>query len=158
MYGKFFKCKYLSLMYSNLLVSKQQIWMTISNDKQQVCFSNYVRLYFGNITLLYTLIGLYTWSGTSNISFMFDIAYCRFTWRDCSTMLKLILCLPTGSVLCWVRYCWRPRSGMTRPCGMWTTVRSWRTLQWRTCKSGFIEHSCCQGVKMNIFFGGGGVK
>lgn len=108
---------------------------------------------------VYTYRYIYTWSGTSYNSFMFDIAYCRFTWRDCSTMLKLILCLPTGSVLCWVRYCWRPRSGMTRPCGMWTTVRSWRTLQWRTCKSGSIEHPYCQGVKTNIFLGkGGGVK
>lgn len=105
---------------------------------------------------VYTYRYIYTWSGTSYNSFMFDIAYCRFTWRDCSTMLKLILCLPTGSVLCWVRYCWRPRSGMTRPCGMWTTVRSWRTLQWRTCKSGSIEHPYCQGVKMNIFLGSGG--
>lgn len=125
----------------------------INNKSVSQIISDYILAKLRVYTYRYNIPGIYTWSGTWYNSFMFDIAYCRFTWRDCSTMLKLILCLPTGSVLCWVQYCWRPRSGMTRPCGMWTTVRSWRTLQWRTCKSGSIEHPCCQGFKTNILGG-----
>lgn len=58
----------------------------------------------------------------------------RSIWRGCWPTPRSISVPGTGRGWCWAPSCWRPRSGTTRPSGMWTTARSSKTSLWRTCK------------------------
>lgn len=58
----------------------------------------------------------------------------RCTWKDCWHTLRWISVRVTGSELFSVPFCWPPKSGTTRQCGMSTTVRSSKISQWRTCE------------------------
>lgn len=63
----------------------------------------------------------------------------RCIWNVFWPMLSWTSALPTGSALFWEPSCWLPRFGMTRLCGMLTTVRSSKTSQWRTCECIFCK-------------------
>lgn len=71
----------------------------------------------------------------------------RCIWNVSWPTLSWISALPTGSASFWEPSCWLLKFGMTRLCGMLTTVRSLRTSQWRTCEFIFCKFEKFKGLK-----------